>query len=167
MITRVYTADEGEFYDVGYEEAARLLREAQAEFAAHDLYPLGFVAPAWLLGHEAELAVIDAGFRYTTTLRALRDFPAGTEFVSQSLVYSVRSDWRCALSLFWNRMLFQRLRRNPLLRLALHPPDIDHPGIWRQILALTRKALRDRKSMTYQEWLGQKSASPVPQSELA
>jgi hypothetical protein len=64
-------------------------------------------------------------------------------------------------------MLFQRLRRNPLLRLALHPPDIDHPGIWRQILALTRKALRDRKSMTYQEWLGQKSASPVPQSELA
>ena len=158
MITRVYTAEEGEFYDLDFTAASRLVRAARDEFIAHGFHPGGFIAPAWLLGAEAERAVIDAGFRYTTTLRGVRDFASGEEFLSQSLVYSVRSDWRCAVSLFWNRTLFRRLTRNPLLRLALHPPDIDHPGIWRQIRALTTRALRDRKPMTYQGWLEMRSA---------
>lgn len=167
LITRVYTADEGEFYDLDYEAASARLREAQNEFAAHGFHPTGFIAPAWLLGADARRAAIDAGFRYTTTLRGLRDFATGEEFLSQSLVYSVRSDWRCAVSLFWNRTLFRRLMRNPLLRLGLHPPEIDHPGIWRQAEALTTRALRDRQTMTYQNWLSQDSAVPVPNPELA
>ncbi len=153
VVTRVYTADEGEFYDLDYEKASRLLREAKNEFAAHGFQPTGFIAPAWLLGAEAERAAIDAGFRYTTTLRGVRDLASGEEFLSQALVYSVRSDWRCAVSLFWNRTLFRRLTRNPLLRLGLHPPDLDHPGIWRQINALLAKALSDRQPTTYQNWL--------------
>lgn len=167
MITRVYTADEGEFYDLNYEAALRLLRETQKQFAAHGFHPVGFIAPAWLLGAEARRAVIEAGFRYTTTLSGVHDLEADEEFLSQSLVYSVRSDWRCAVSLFWNRTLFRRLMRNPLLRLGLHPPDIDHPGIWRQIESLTARALRDRQPMTYQDWLAQHCAARVPNPELA
>ncbi len=167
MITRVYTADEGEFFDLDYEEAARLLREARDEFAAHEFHPTGFIAPAWLLGAEAQRAAIDAGFRYTTTLRTVRDFSAGEEFVSQSLVYSVRSGWRRVMSLAWNRGLFRRLTSNPLLRLGIHPPDIAHGAIWEQILALIGKALRDREPMSYQEWLGRKSALRTPKSALA
>lgn len=156
-VTRLYTAGEGEFYDLGYEEAGRLIRAAQKEFALHGFHPSGFIAPAWLLSAEAERAALDAGLRYTTTLRGVRDFASGQEFISQSLVYSVRSDWRCAISLFWNRTLFRRLTRNPLLRLGLHPPDIDHRGIWRQINALASRALQDRKPMTYQSWLSERS----------
>jgi predicted deacetylase len=167
VITRVYTADEGEFYDLDYKEALRLLHEARDEFAAQGLHPRGFIAPAWLLGAEAERAAIDAGFGYTTTLQGVRDFASGEEFPSQSLVYSTRSDWRCAVSLFWNRMLFRWLTSNPLLRLSLHPPDVDHAGIWRQILALTRKAVRDRRPTTYQEWLRQESKFRIPKPELA
>ncbi len=165
-ITRLYTADEGEFYDLAYDEALDLIRTARADFTAHGLHPSGFIAPAWLLSVEAERAVRDAGLLYTTTLREVRNFSAAREFSSQSLVYSVRSDWRCALSLVWNRALFRRLARNPLLRLGLHPPDFDHPGIWRQIKALTSKAVRDRHPMTYQDWLKHYSAVRVPNSEL-
>ncbi len=153
IVTRLYTADEGEFYDLTYEEALRRLRIARNDFAAHDFHPRGFVAPAWLLGAEAERAVVDAGFRYTTSLTGVRDFTLEEEFAAQSLVYSVRSDWRCAVSLFWNRLLFRRLRRNPLLRLGLHPPDLNHAGIWRQILTLAREGLRDRAPMTYADWI--------------
>ncbi len=165
LVTRVYTADEGEFYDLDYDEALRLLREAQNEFAGHGFNPVGFIAPAWLLGPEAERAAIEAGFRYATTLRGVRDFASGEEFLSQSLVYSVRSDWRCAVSLFWNRMLFRRLTTNRLLRLGLHPPDIEHPGVWRQIRALARKALRNRTLMTYSEWIDETSAARVSNSQ--
>jgi uncharacterized protein len=144
VVTRVYTAGEGEFYDLGYEEALRRIRDAQDEFAAHGLDPAGFIAPAWLLGTEAMRAASDAGFRYTTTLRGVRDLTTGKEFLSQSLVYSTRSAWRCAVSPFWNRALFRRLTKNPLLRLSLHPPDIDHRAIWQQIGEIIREALLDR-----------------------
>jgi predicted deacetylase len=159
LITRIYTADEGEFFDLRHEEALRLLRAAQAEFARNGFYPTGFIAPAWLLGSEAERAVRAAGFRYTTTLRVLRDFVSGMEFHSQSLVYSVRSRWRGAVSLLWNRTLFRRLTTNPLLRLGLHPPDLDHPKVWQQIRALIREAMRDRRPMTYEGWLNAQSAT--------
>jgi len=157
LITRIYTADEGEFYDLDRDQALRLMEEAQSQFAAHGFHPSGFIAPAWLLGKEAEQAAIETGFRYTTTLRTVRDLVSGQEFASQSLVYSVRSDWRCVLSLLWNRLLFRRLVNNPLLRLGIHPPDIEHPGIWRQIGALVRRALRDRVPTTYQTWLAGQS----------
>lgn len=153
LITRFYTADEGEFYDLDYEEACARIDEAQRDFAAHGFRPCGFIAPAWLLGAEAERAAIDAGMTYTTSLREVRDFVARQKIASQSLVYSVRSGWRRRVSLGWNRWLFSRLTNNPLLRLSLHPPDVSHPGIWRQVRRIIERALRDREPMTYQAWL--------------
>ena len=157
FVTRIYTADEGEFYDLDYAEAADRLCDAKREFFEHDFDPAGFIAPAWLLGAEARRAVVDAGFRYTTTLRVVDDFATDQQFISQSLVYSVRSAWRRVASVCWNRMLFRRLTNNSLLRIGLHPPDIDHEKIWRQIGALVREALLDRQSTTYQGWLDEQS----------
>ena len=138
-------------------EAFRRISDAQEEFRAHGFRPRGFVAPAWLLGAEAERAAIDAGMTYTTTLRRVRDFVAREEFASQSLVYSVRTSWRRGVSLGWNRWLFSRLTNSRLLRLSLHPPDLAHPEIWRQIEELIGLALRDREVMTYQAWLAQEA----------
>jgi hypothetical protein len=153
LITRFYTADEAEFFDLKYADARRLIEEAQDEFAGKGFAARGFVAPAWLLGAEAERAAIDAGMNYTTTLRTVRDFNAREMIASQSLVYSVRSEWRRGISLGWNRWLFARLTNNPLLRISLHPPDISHPKIWEQIRELIARALRDRKPMTYEAYL--------------
>ncbi|CAN5527724.1 DUF2334 domain-containing protein [soil metagenome] len=153
FVTRIYTADEGEFFDLRYDEALPLIKEAQRDFEAHGFYPHGFIAPAWLLGAEAERAVIDAGFCYTTTLRTVRDFASRRTIASQSLVYSVRSGWRRTMSLAWNRSLFGRLKGNPLLRLGIHPPDLDHPAIREQITSLVDESMCDRRPMTYEGWL--------------
>ncbi|MBA3960713.1 MAG: DUF2334 domain-containing protein [Chthoniobacterales bacterium] len=153
LITRFYTDDEGEFYDLGYEEARALIEEGQRDFATHGFRPRGFIAPAWLLSAEAERAAIDAGMTYTTTLRRVRDFVARQEIHSQSLVYSVRTSWRRGVSLGWNRWHFGRLTNNALLRLSLHPPDISHPEIWRQIREIIIVALADRRPTTYAAWL--------------
>ncbi len=163
VVTRFYTADEGEFFDLKYDEAFRLIGEGQREFEARGFRARGFIAPAWLLSAEAERAAIDRGMIYTTTLRAVRDFAGRREIASQSLVYSVRSGWRRSASLGWNRWLFTRLARNPLLRLSLHPPDISYPGIWRQVREIITQALRDRTPTTYQQWL-EDSALRIPQS---
>ena len=151
--TRVYTAGEGEFYDLSRSEAAIRLARARRDFQQLDApAPTGFIAPAWLLADAAAEAVRQAGFRYTTYLTGVQDFAAG--FIrSQSLVYSPRNAWRRSCSLAWNATLAWRLRDAPLLRLGLHPADYGHASLWRQIRQIVQRVISTRASMTYADYL--------------
>ncbi|PYJ72422.1 MAG: hypothetical protein DME75_04905 [Verrucomicrobia bacterium] len=135
FFTRLYTVDEGEFYDLDYDEAFRRITTARDEFRASGLKPRGFVAPAWLLSTEAERAARDAELEYTTRL--------------------VRSNWRRAISRAWNATLFRLLKSSPLLRISIHPSDYSHPAIWRQIVDLIDAAIGSRTATTYQDWIAE------------
>ena len=152
-VTRIYTADEGEFFDIGENEARELVARARDEFTRAGLHPRGFIAPAWLLSKEAERALTASGIEYTTRLGSVTDLRRATVHRSQSLVWSTRSAWRRVASLAWNALLFSRLQNNPLLRIGLHPPDFQHENIRRQIHALTTRALSDRVPVTYTAWM--------------
>jgi uncharacterized protein len=153
FVTRVYTRNEGEFYDLNYEEAFGRIQTARNEFAAAGLHPSGFVAPAWLLNQEGERAARDAGLEYTTRLRTVRDLRSGETFPARSLVYSVRNGWRRSVSLGWNALMSRLLQNQPLLRLSLHPPDYSYAAIWQQIVDLIREMDENRTSTTYQDWI--------------
>jgi uncharacterized protein len=153
MITRVYTQGEGEFYDLGYEEAFRRIKTARDDFIASGLKPRGFVAPAWLLSVEGEQAARDAEMEYTTRLGSVRDLRSGDTFFSRSVVYSVRNGWRRTASLAWNAMLSRALKAKQLLRVSIHPPDYSHPTVWRQIIDLIRAMDGIRTPTTYQDWI--------------
>jgi uncharacterized protein len=153
LTTRIYTADEGEFYDLGRPEATALVTRARAEFEQLGFAPAGFIAPAWLLSGEAENALHDLHIAYTTRLASVTDLESGTTHRSQSLVWSVRSGWRRWTSLRWNSFLFRRLVSSPLLRISIHPVDLQHAGIWQQIGELVSEALADREPLTYHAWL--------------
>jgi predicted deacetylase len=154
FFTRHYTAGEGEFFDIGYDDARALLtrgRDALAQCAGSA--PAGFIAPAWLLSAEGETAARDLGFGYTTRLKSVSDLRARRVHESQSLCWSVREGWRRVVSLAWNQCLFQALQPNPLLRLSIHPPDRGHREIWRQIRLLAARALADREPITYRDFV--------------
>jgi predicted deacetylase len=153
FLTRFYTQHEAEFYDLSYDEALCRITTARDEFRASGLKPRGFVAPAWLLGEEAERAARDAGMEYTTGLRTVRDLRLGGEFAARSIVYSVRGHWRRGTSRAWNATLFRFLKGNPLLRMSIHPPDYFHPAIWRQIVNLIDAMIKSRTATTYQGWV--------------
>jgi predicted deacetylase len=155
FLTRFYTQHEGEFYDLGYDEALRRIASARDEFRAHGLKPRGFVAPAWLLGDEAERAACDAQMEYTTRLRTVCDLRSGEVFSARTLVYSVENNWRRAVSRTWNAAMFRFLKIKPLLRISIHPPDYFHPTIWRQILALITATSSVRTATTYQDWVAE------------
>jgi len=152
LVTEHYTAGEGEFYDLGYDEARRRLARGREALSGFDVK--GFIAPAWLLCDEAERAVRDEGFAYTTRLGSVLDLRSGARTDSQSLVYSVRSSWRRGCSLVWNSWLNARLRRNPLARLGLHPPDWEHEKIKAHALRLTRENVASRRVIRYRDWVG-------------
>lgn len=153
MVTQSYTAGEGEFFDLSETEARERLKSGMSEFTACGVAATGFIAPAWLLGDEAECAVRNLGFEYTTRIATVSDFKNGVVHSARSLVWSVRAAWRRVCSLAWNRLLALTLRNASLLRVGIHPPDWDHAAIRDQILNLTSAALAGRRAMTYQQWL--------------
>lgn len=155
FITRFYTRQEGEFYDLDYGEALRRITKARDHFREAGLTPRGFVAPAWLLSREAERAVRDAELEYTTRLRTVRDLRTGQSFAARSIVYSVEHGWRRAVSLAWNGALFRLLKTRPLLRVSIHPPDFLYPRIWRQILDSLDGMREVRTSTTYRDWIAE------------
>lgn len=156
VITRRYTAGEGEFFDISHDAAKELVSRAQADFEQAGLKPTGFIAPAWLLSAEGERALRELGLIYTTRLRGVMDLASGDVHPSQSLCWSVRAAWRRMISLAWNAFLFHRLETNALLRIAIHPVDVGHPRVWRQIKRLVAAALRTRRGETYESWMGVK-----------
>lgn len=155
FVTRFYTQGEGEFYDLGYDEAFRRIKTARDEFVSAGLKPRGFVAPAWLLSAESERAARDAEMEYTTRLATVHDLRSGEIFSARSLVYSVRNSWRRATSIAWNGLLSRIVGDKPLVRLSIHPPDFSHPTIWQQIVDLISEMATIRTPTTYQEWIGE------------
>jgi len=155
FLTRFYTQNEGEFYDLSYEEALRRIMAARDEFHAHGLKPRGFVAPAWLLSKEAEAAARDAQMEYTTRLRTVCDLRVGNVFPARTLVYSVRNSWRRGVSRARNAALFRFAKGDSLLRLSIHPPDYSHRAPWKQITHLIERSVASRTARTYQEWIAE------------
>jgi predicted deacetylase len=154
LVTEHYTAGEGEFYDLDYEAARQRMEDGREMLTGAGLEVVGFIAPAWLLGGEAGQAAKNLGFAYTTRLGGVLDLRSGEWTASQSLVWSVRSGWRRVVSRGWNAWLAARLRKNPLARLGLHPPDWRHGKIRAQALRLAGEAARDREVIRYRDWVG-------------
>jgi uncharacterized protein len=158
FFTRLYTRGEGEFYDLEYDEALRRICRAREEFTGAGLTPRGFIAPAWLLGPAGERAAADAEMEYTTRLTGVRDLRSGEDFRARTLAYSVRSSWRRTASLAWNTALARHLAGARLARVSIHPPDKDHPEIWRQLLRLTDRLVENRTATTYRDWVAERRA---------
>ena len=154
FMTRFYTKDEGEFFDLDYDEAFARITQARDEFKAARLSPIGFVAPAWLLNAAGERAARDAGMQYTTRIDSVLDLLTGEREPTRSLVYSTHSGWRRTVSLGWNAALSRSLEMRELARLSIHPPDFEAPKIWEQILQFIQRFSRTRNATTYRDWIG-------------
>ncbi len=146
---RHYTRGEGEFWSLDAAEAARRIDVGVAWFATHGWTLHGFVAPAWLLGDGARIALAAAQrFEWTATLRELVLLPEERVVQSRSVVYSTSSGWRRQMSLAWNAGVARAERDNRLLRIELHPRDADFPAVRRSWQRILERALRDRTATT-------------------
>ena len=159
FMTRIYTRDEGEFFDLDYHEALARITKARDEFKAARLSPVGFVGPAWLLDAEGERAARDAGMQYTTRIDSVLDLLTGERHPTRSLVYSTESGWRRTVSLGWNAALARSLEVRELARLSIHPPDFTAPKIRAQIFQFIERFVRTRNPTTYRDWIGSQRAN--------
>ena len=169
ITTEVYTAGEGEFFDLSFDLAKKSLCDGLADLGFLRRKVTGFVAPAWLLGDAAEQAVRSLGFVYTTRIGCIRIFKSlarntrepkrprdfrAIEVRSRSLVWSTRASWRVLTSLYWNRALATAKSDAPVFRVSIHPADIQHKPVWKQIREIVGSAGRVRECISYERLVG-------------
>jgi uncharacterized protein len=153
LATEYYTAGEGEFYNLSQAEAAKLLERGLADLSFLPRKIAGFIAPAWLLGAEAEAAVRELGFLYTTRLSKVRVFNGNGDIASQSLVWSTRASWRVSMSLVWNQSLSLCLGGARLIRFGIHPPDAQQAMVWKQVRKLIMAFRNSRECVSYEKFV--------------
>ncbi len=152
--TRFYTNREAEFLDLSAAEALQRIEAGLALFREAGFPPPeGFIAPAWLMGPEVLPVLREVGLHHTTTLREFLSPQRGGSVPSQSLCWSTRAAWRRIVSVLWNRWLFSSSRENRLLRISLHPDDLLHVTIRKQIERIVKTALdRGFEPVTYAQY---------------
>jgi predicted deacetylase len=154
--TRLYTNREAEFLDLPRETAQLRLQRGRAMFETLGWNATGFVAPAWLMASGLTNLLADMGFTYTTRVNEIIPLRPGLNRVkaSQSLCYSTRAGWRRVASGVWNKHLYGRLRETDLIRLSLHPRDLEFPLMRRQIDQILRASIkRGFQPTTYGEYV--------------
>lgn len=144
----IFTRSEGEFSALDVDEARRRLELGLEWFAEREWPVEGFVAPAWLLSRGTWQALAGSAFAYTTTLAQFHLLPDRQALWSPSLVYSSRNALLRRASSEWNRALTRKLRNQPLVRLSLHPPDVQDGRTTRHWQSLLETLLESRTALT-------------------
>lgn len=146
------SAGEGEF--VALDETAaelRLQRGRQVFAECLGQSPRGFVAPRWSLRPSLWPLLIRHGFRWSETSSEIVDLPTGRRRPSPVITWATRTPLRKVTSLVGVPLLRRWWNGTPLLRIAVHPFDFDHPATVRSIERTIAAAVRARRQVSYDE----------------
>lgn len=152
FMRRVYT-HEAEFYRLDGAATRYRLQQGLELFATFGWHPAGFVAPAWLLNDDTRRALDDLPLRYTSTVTSVVDLRSGRSHRAPAITWSARSAWRRGLSQLVNSTLLHWHDKAPLLRLGLHPVDMEHArsrAFWADSVA---QLMHTRTALTKSTWL--------------
>jgi hypothetical protein len=150
---RFMTAGEGEFLGLSRAEAAARINDGRS--LVEDTIGRsidGFVAPAWLYGGGALVALADAAVPLAEDHFRVWSPASGQQLASGPVItWASRTRMRLASSLAAAAVL----RHAPLevLRIGVHPPDVRHPALVRSIGKTLGWATRSRRPARYSDLL--------------
>lgn len=142
---RLLTAGEGEFLGLAEAEQRRRLETGLASFrACLGSEPSGFIAPAWLFNARLLPLLKDLKLRYTEDHRRVYRADTGAFLDAPVITWATRTLIRKYGSLVVCPTLATLWARRPVVRVAVHPFDFDHPETVRSIARVLKKLLRGR-----------------------
>jgi len=156
MASTFLTAKEGEFLRLrGDALRARISAGAHSFERCTGEAPSGFVAPAWLFNSELIPTLAELSFRFTESHFHLFHLRTGRRLASPVITWATRTRVRRYGSLVVSAAQRRLWCRQPVLRIALHPYDFDHPATVASIARTLEAARRDRAVAAYDDRLFQ------------
>ena len=150
---RHMTAGEGEFLGLDALEAARRMAEGRA--LIEDIIgrqAAGFIAPAWLYGPGARVALRQSGLALAED--HFRVWEAATNRIvarGPVITWATRSPAREASSLFFAALARHMLRPLPVVRVAVHPGDAHSSQVLASIDKCVSALLPGREAAGYRD----------------
>ncbi|MDX9754518.1 MAG: polysaccharide deacetylase family protein [bacterium] len=148
---RLYTNQEGEYYQISHATATAWIPEDLALFTRAHIPVHGFTPPAWLLSPAGYRALQENNLLYSTALQHIEVLPTQERLYAPTLVFSSRSALRRCISLLWVAFWRRANEKTPLLRLAIHPVDLKYPHIEATILSMMQQLTQSRTPQTYRD----------------
>jgi len=138
------TAAEGEFSaitpDVIYKKINKGIEIYRNIFSEE---PDSFVAPAWLF-HAGLVDVLKAeNFKFTEDHCYIYDLQSESRIKAPVVTWATRNWYMKYGSLLVCPLLYKKMRKEDVIRIAVHPWDFDHPETVQSIKNVVKKALGD------------------------
>lgn len=158
---RVMTRAEGEFAVLDARSAALRLQLARSWCAARGWAPHGFVPPAWLISTAAIESVRAEGFEYVGLYRCWLRAEDGKRLPAPTVTYATRHPVGDAVFRGIQHLIASSAAHWPVLRLAVHPADLQRPANLDHARRLIEVCLRYRQPMTEYEAFARLSCYPI------
>ena len=154
---RWLTAGEGEFMGLSRSESTRLLRDGRS--LLEDITGravAGFVAPAWLYGSGARAALGELEFPLAEDHWRVWHPPTGAVLARGPVItWATRSRSREASSLAWAALARRALAPSAVVRIGVHPGDIESAPVRASIAATVAQFAARRRQGRYGDLLEQ------------
>lgn len=146
------TAREGECLTLDAAQLEALVARGLARLTALGFGAHGFVPPAWLMRADARPGAHAAGARLTEDEDAVY-LASGRRIATPALRWSARTPLRARGSVLVAEGRWRLQRRTPVMRLALHPHDLDDPAVTRSVTRALQRWTAGRRVVTYSSLL--------------
>jgi predicted deacetylase len=151
--SRLLTGSEGEFLGLGPSGIRERLQKGKEIFSGSvaGASLAGFIAPGWLFNRHLVPILKEEGLVFTEDYRRIHDVRTGDFWKCPVITWATRTRLRKHGSLIAGRLCLRLWRDQPLLRVAMHPYDFDHPETVTEIRRLLETALQDREVSRYRD----------------
>ena len=145
------TAREGEFLTLDGDSARQRVTRGLARLADQQLMPVGFIPPAWLAGAVTHEVVRESGLAFSEDADSVQLHARGERVRAPALRWSGRTTLRAWGSRAMASVRWRTWQQEPLLRLALHPQDLNHPVVAASVERDIARWARARTVIRYDE----------------
>jgi len=148
------TAGSAEFMMLDASEAARRMDRGLADLRALGLDPVGFVPPAWLFGPDTRRLMTERGLTLTESFAWVECLVGPSRVFAPAVSWSTARPWRSRMTARVANARAALERPRGLVRVAIHPPDIDTPSVRASLERALERLLRERALACYREVFG-------------
>lgn len=147
---KLFTDGEGEF--ISYSELRIRIVLGLDILKKAELIPKGFVPPAWLINDDAIKLFWDSSFDFLNTRSYIYDLKNGKRYRAPVLTFSSRGILQ-TLSIHTIKTANLIFKNCDMIRIAIHPKDVEMPKKIRIIKDIVMNMKKNRKEMFFSEFI--------------